>query len=812
MYRLSISFILLLILGSASAQLQSPGEVLGYELGTYFSRHHQVVDYFDHLETNTDGMLKVEEYGRTNENRELILAYISSKKNMKRLDEIQAAHEKGETEEVAIVWLSYNVHGNEASGTEASMLTAYELLTKHTDWLENVLIIMDPCLNPDGRDRYVNWYNQKKNVEFDPHLSSSEHTEPWPAGRFNHYLYDLNRDWAWLDQVESQQRIAVYNKWLPHVHVDFHEQWFDAPYYFAPGAEPFHEVITDWQREFQLGLGRNHAEKFDAEGWLYYTRELFDLLYPGYGDTYPTFSGAIGMTYEQAGHGMAGLGIINKEGDTLTLKDRVTHHHTTGLSTVEYSVKNSGRLISEFQSFVSRQDFKYKTYALWGDREKMEPLLDLLKAHEIEFTNGNGQKISGFDYSKGSTGSTTTSTNHILISTEQRKGAFVNVLFEPTTLLSDSVTYDLTAWALPYAYGLDCIASESSVSGAKAEAPKLPRPNTTDKTYAYLIEWNSMSDARALSALLKADVRVRFAEKPFSFGDKKYAAGTLIIIKPENKKKDVDKLVRKVCADNNITFSISSTGMVDTGKDFGSHSVKKIKKQKVGLLTEEGQPERIGEVWHFFEQELNYPVQMINGKKLTPKILQSLDVLIVAAGSFNISDSLMATWVNEGGKLIVMGNAMRNFGPTSKFAVKSKIDPTKPDTTNKYANAHIKYSEKDRESAKKSIPGAIYKCKVENTNPLAFGYGETYFSLKVSSNAFKWLEKGENVVYLEDDGKPETGFAGHETTKHQKKSLIFGVEKKGAGSVIYMVDPPVFRGFWENGKLFLVNAVFFVNA
>ena len=237
--------------------------------------------------------------------------------------------------------LSYNVHGNEASSSEAAMQTLYELIMNKKSWLENTVVIIDPCLNPDGRDRYVNWYNQVKASPYNTHQSATEHNEPWPSGRPNHYLFDLNRDWVWASQIETKQRLILYNEWMPHVHVDFHEQGINEPYYFAPAAEPFHEVISDWQRTFQLQTGKNHAKYFDREGWLFFTREQFDLLYPSYGDTYPTFMGAIGMTYEQAGHGRAGLGIDNDEGIELTLVDRINHHTTTSLSTVEISSQNA---------------------------------------------------------------------------------------------------------------------------------------------------------------------------------------------------------------------------------------------------------------------------------------------------------------------------------------------------------------------------------------------------------------------------------------------------------------------------------------
>ena len=342
-------------------QIESPSDFLGYEIGTQFSRHHQVVDYFKHVASQMPNQVKLEQYGKTYERRPLYVTYISSEENIRNLETIRENNLKNagllagtpSATDVAIVWLSYNVHGNEASSTEASMLTLYKLLTEKQDWLKNTVVIIDPCINPDGRDRYANWYNETKSTPFDIDPQSSEHLEPWPGGRPNHYLFDLNRDWAWASQIESQSRLKVYNKWMPHVHVDFHEQGYNSPYYFAPAAEPYHEIISDWQRDFQDQIGRNHAKYFDKEGWLYFTKERFDLFYPSYGDTYPTYMGAIGMTYEQAGHGRGGLGVLTDEGEVLTLVDRLTHHTTSGLSTVEISSQNASKLNDEFRNYFN---------------------------------------------------------------------------------------------------------------------------------------------------------------------------------------------------------------------------------------------------------------------------------------------------------------------------------------------------------------------------------------------------------------------------------------------------------------------------
>ncbi|HYM94411.1 MAG TPA: M14 family zinc carboxypeptidase [Chitinophagaceae bacterium] len=287
--------LLLFVIAAAKAQLKSPEEFLGYKIGSHYTPHWKIVSYFNYVASNAPATVKLQQYGETNEGRPLILAFLSSPENMQRLENIRInnlrlanlAKDKKiaaiEDNAPAIVWLSYNVHGNEASSSEAAMLVLYALAdssnTQTKEWLKNTVVVIDPCLNPDGRDRYVNWFNSIAGKNYNPQLTAREHREPWPGGRTNHYNFDLNRDWAWQTQKESQQRMKVYRQWLPQIHVDYHEQSVNAPYYFAPAAQPFHDVISQWQRDFQVTIGKNNAKYFDANDWLFYTKEEFDIFY-----------------------------------------------------------------------------------------------------------------------------------------------------------------------------------------------------------------------------------------------------------------------------------------------------------------------------------------------------------------------------------------------------------------------------------------------------------------------------------------------------------------------------------------------------
>ena len=812
-------FILFVIISDINSQnLKSPSEFLGYEIGTQFSRHSQVVDYFDHIASEMNKNVSLINYGKTYERRPLFYAVISSEKNMSeieniRLNNLSALDSNGEKiNNKAIVWLSYSVHGNESSSTEASMQTVYELLTERAELLENTIVIIDPCLNPDGRDRYANWYNQTTTIPYNTNKISREHREPWPGGRANHYLFDLNRDWAWITQVESQQRLKEYHKWMPHVHVDFHEQGINEPYYFAPAAEPYHEVITKWQRDFQYMIGKNNAKYFDENGWLYFTKEVFDLLYPSYGDTYPTYLGAIGMTYEQAGGGVAGLGILNSEGKNLTLVDRVKHHTVAGISTVEISSENSEKLNKEFINFF-RDKTNSTYYIMNGDLDKINQLSKFLEKHKIDFYSTKAQRLNVFSYNKNKTINYTTTLNDLVIPNSQPKGKLVDVLLERTTKLSDSLTYDITAWSLPFVYGLNAYSTSKKIEITDFNENKIV--NVIDKNaIAYAGVWNHMNDARFLSGLINNKIKVRFNEKVIKNGKLTLPRGSMIIYKGDQDQENYEKILLELADKNNIELHSIYSGISEFGPDLGSDSVKLIKEKKVAIISGEDSSNMVsslnyGAIWHFFEQELKYPLTHLNIENFDDIELNEFDALIIPSGyygSLGNENNLekIKSWISKGGNLIAFENAIRIFTNKDGFSVKVKRNETE-------RNKDVKFEDLSRERIQNYLSGAIFKVNIDNTHPLAYGYENEYYSLKTSSSTYEKLKRGFNVGKIDDDENSTIGFVGDNIKDNFKNSLVFGHERIGRGNVIYFADNILFRSFWENGKLFLVNSIFYIN-
>ena len=827
---------MLLLLVPAMAQLQSPEQFLGYRVGTHFTPHWKIVNYIHAVAAAAPDRVKVEQYGQTNEGRPLLAVFVSSAANIGNLEAIRTANlrlaNEARTAPAAaspvIVWLSYNVHGDEASSSEASMLTLYALVdpsnTRTRQWLQNTVVVIDPCLNPDGRDRYVNWYNSVVGSQYNPAPGAREHQDPWPRGRINHYNYDLNRDWAWQTQVESQGRVALYNRWLPQVHVDFHEQGIDAPYYFAPAAQPYHEVITPWQCSFQTTIGRNHARYFDARGWLYFTKEEFDLTYPAYGDTYPLYNGAIGMTYEQAGSGRAGLGILTESGDTLTLVDRAEHHYTTGLSTVEVASANADRLLSEFRKFyvdaVTTGTGNYKNYIVKyspADASRIQALMTLLDRNGIKYGHARGGSLRGFSYASGRDESFSLASEDLVVPSLQPRSTLVKVLFEPSTVLVDTLAYDITAWSLPYAYGLRAYAATGAVTdfanGYTIPAPARPAVADADP-YAYVVRWNGLPAVQLVTQLLQKGIKLRYNERPFEAGGESFDRGAVLILKTGNRYTPaLWDTVRSLANRYGVPLTQVSSGFVDKGYDFGSGRVHPLRTPRVALLTGEGvNPSAAGEVWFYFEQLIHYPITLINAKDIGGMNWSSVDVLIMPDGNYRfLSDKAQAeqfrSWVNAGGHAIALEGAVEQLSRQDWSLKAHREDSSEKGDT---YEALKKYEDREREFIPSSLPGSIFKVELDNTHPLAFGYPAYYYTLKQDDRVYDFIkEDGWNVGVLKKD-RQVAGFVGSKVRNKLQDGLLFGVQDLGRGTITYLADDVLFRSFWKNGELMFANAVFLV--
>ena len=821
----------------AQGQLQHPDDFLPHKLGEQFTPHHMLIDYFEHVAENSP-LVKLVEYGRTREDRPMMVAIIASEENHNRLKDIRlnnlrmAGLEEGAVNEElaqAIVWLSYSVHGNEAAGSESSRIVLYKLADPENEatkeWLENTIVIMDPSVNPDGFSRYTHWIRGNGSLSNNPDINDIEHNEPWPGGRVNHFYFDLNRDWAWQTQIESQQRMVLYNQWLPHVHADLHEMGHESPYYFAPAARPYHKFISKWQQDFQVTIGKNHAKYFDDRGWLYFTKEVFDLFYPSYGDTYPTFSGAIGMTYEQGGSRVGGRAVDLSNGEELTLMDRIDHHRTTSLSTVEISSIHKEELVQQFRDFfqTSAKDplGDYRTYVVKSDASgnRLEELAELLDRQDIRYHTVNSSRTgAGFSYQSGDKTDYTIEPGDMVISAYQPKSVLTQVLFDPESELEDSLTYDITAWSLPYAYGLESYATSENIQ-ASEQLQFNKTKNNLDSQYGYIIPWSDMKGAKAAAMLAQNNISYRVASQDVQYGDHAVDAGALLITRADNRSQPDEMLsVLRAINDSGATVLPIDSGFANAGPDLGSGrnylaaapKVLTIRGDRVSALS-------FGQIKWYFNTVLDYPLTIVDISNIGRINLDDYNTIVLPDGFYRLSNMDKITdWVSDGGKLIAIGGANRLLLDNDDFALKSHAtgdEKSKEQTANKQADLAARYNhygEQERQAITNFIPGAIFKLQLDPTHPLAFGLGAHYFSLRTSSNHYPLMTGANNVIYHPQDEEMMLGFAGSQIKEKLKDSVVFAVEDSGRGSVIYMVDNPLYRGFWHNGLFLFSNALFIV--
>jgi hypothetical protein len=838
--------------------LRAPQAFLGYELGERFTPPHRVAAYARHV-AEASPRARLRRYGTTPEGRPLQLLTLSAPQNLARLDDIRRQHlrvtglgEGGRDREEAqarrshaIVWLSYNIHGDEAVGSEAAMRTLHALADPENERagrdLQNAVVLLDPQVNPDGRARYVQWYRQTRGARPNARPAAREHSPPWASGRTNHYLFDLNRDWAWATQPETRARLDAYHRWMPHVHADFHEQGIGDPYYFAPGAEPMHEALTPFQKDFQRTMGRANAANFDRRGWLYFTGEVFDLFYPGYGDTWPLFNGAIGMTYEQAGGERAGL-LIQTAPDSLSLDERIAHHHATALQTVETAARERERLTGAFADYyrsahAGETGPQAAAYVVSGEnRDRRRALARLLDRQRIRYSYAaEAGEARGPGYATGAVEDFQIAPGDLIVPTAQPKARLARVLFERQPALEDSLTYDITAWALPFAFNMEAHAARErpgvATRNSRASASPTAASAEEDATpYAYLAEWQSLADARLLGRLLERGVNVRFAREPFEAAGQRWGRGTLVVARADNEQLGARFDQSVSAAAGKQPLAPLESGLTPGGPDLGSANVGLLERPRVAVLAGPGlSPTAVGEVWHFFDHRLEYPATLMRAEDLRPDALDGFDVLVMPSGDYgdlfpesngdssgdsNSKRAGLREWVEGGGRLMAMGGAAGFLAGVDGFGVERAADEDAP------ADTLRRYAQREREAASGRVPGAVFRAALDVTHPLGYGYAPqgdgssraTYYTLRRGAGALAPLKDGWNVATLSAaaEGAPVSGFAGAQAQERLGGALVFGAEEVGAGHAVYLADDPLFRGFWQGGMLLFSNAVFMV--
>jgi len=834
-----------------------PDAVLGYPLGAGFTHWDRMIDYLTKVAAASP-RVKMWSYGRTYEGRPLELLAISTPDNLARLEEIRKDHLRladpgaltaADKERLTkslplLVWLAYGVHGNESSSSEAALGTVYALAAGQGDieeLLRTTVVLIDPLVNPDGRERYINGYSQRLGEEPNPHRAAAEHWEPWPGGRQNHYLIDLNRDWAWASQQETRFRIAAYRSWEPQVYVDFHEMSSESSYFFPPAADPVHPQIDKRIVSWLDTFGRANAEAFDRQGWIYFKGEEYDLFYPGYGDSYPSLRGAVGMTYEMAGGGRGGLAVTLADGSVLTLADRVARHLTTSLTTVRTAAQNGRRLMQDFVAGRSKTASDPRTYLWSSDQQEGPALARLLALHGIRVDQlGKDAEIPARRLTGGQEAPHRFAAGTFAVSTTQPLGNLAEALLELDSPMTESFLdrqrqrleqnlnpefYDITAWSLPLAFNVETWVASKEPGNVRpvSQAGGSGTFGTVggirgNGNLGFLVRPQGLASYRLAADLQKRRIHHRLARAPFTSGEASFPAGTLFIPRhgnPEDLRQTLDGLLQA----DGVTAQAIASSYDFKGLSLGSNAMPAVRPVRVGLLSGEGvDATSFGFLWSLLDQQIALPHDRIDLASLRQVDLADLDVLIFPSGEFDdrISDKTRTSldaWVRGGGVLIAIGDAVKWLQDHEMSTVKSWKPPKKKkDLDKKTEDPEAGESAVERELSTRAIftPGAALATRMQPSHPLTLGLPSSPAVLFEGSTILKPMgDPRKDVLVAADESPVIAGFAWPEAEERLAGSLLVGMEQRGLGSVVLFAQDPAYRLFWRATAPIFLNAVLF---
>jgi hypothetical protein len=825
----------LLAIAVASAQVgqtlvPSPAEFLGYPLGAKFTTHGDIRDYFREL-AGASERLEYAAYGTTTEGRVLIQVAIATPEHLERLEEIlrlnaeltEAGTSEARAREIAasnpaVVYFSYGVHGNEASASDAAIWTVYDLLTDAPEVsgaLDSLVVIIDPVTNPDGRERYVQWYRSVVGAKPNADPQSREHREPWPGGRYNHYLFDLNRDWAWMTQAETRSRIATWWRWNPQVHVDFHEMGPNSTYFFFPAAAPINPIYPGHVREWWGRFADRNARAFDVRGWTYFTEESFDMLYPGYGDTWPSLHGAIGMTYEQAGGGAAGLA-YERDRDTLTLAMRISQHRTTGSATLRSAAAGKTRLLLDFATAHRTAGEGNPDILLvpGADPQRLNALVDHLLAQGIEVERSAGpRRVSATPY-PGYEIRRDFPTGTVRVRARQPRGRLAVTLLQPNTELRAEYSYDISSWSLPYAYGVEAHQAQGGTgSDWTAATTSLPPVDEVAPAtgYGYLVAPWDRSAAGVVRYLTSGGI-VRVLARPSTLGGRVWPAGSWFI--PVGA---AGAAAIEAAGLGGMVTPVEG-GLSESGIDLGSASARTVRLPRVGLIGGDGvAAESFGAHWFHLEQEVGLGADAILLEELTDLDLARYDVIVLPDVTVPELDSdlleILGEWVRSGGRLVAVAKGAEVVAGVGEVSLRQ---PRQDEDDEDAALDRLLATREERERRewREGIPGVILPVRLDAGHPLAWGASsdgsaDRLFVLHQEGRAFEPMSGAEAVGLFGSELRAVSGAVTPERLERLERSVWLLTMPIGRGNLTLFADDPLFRLFWHATKPLYLNALLY---
>ena len=781
--------------------IKSPEEFLGYPIGEMHTRHDLIVSYMTYL-SNTSDKADMFSYATSYEGRKLIYLIVSSPKKINNIDEIRKSHlsyikpddenyiqSDKPTDFPVIINLGYNVHGNEPSSSEAAMLTAYTLISSKSkeveEYLENSIVLIDPTINPDGRDRHTQWVNSYKGSPLVDDPQDAEHNEYWPGGRTNHYWFDLNRDVLLGIHPETRGKIEFHHNWYPNVTMDFHEMGSNSTYFFVPwkthaAKDP---VIPQENYEyFERLFGEFFAKGLDEIGSMYFSKEAFDKTYPGYHSSYGDLMGGIGMLFEQASS--RGHKQITQFGE-ITFPFTIRNQYVSGMNTVKGSVEMKDELMEYQQRFFAsaltdadKKRTKGYSFKMGKDRNKTKAFLDKLMIHDIKVLKDK---------------------NNFFVPTKQKNYRTVRSIFETNTEFRDSVFYDASAWSIANFYDIDYNSSSKDIQGVELDnLDNLFNVNKIDESeYAYIINSVDYNIPAVINSLVNSDILVSTAFKPFTINTSSglipFDYGSLVIpvslqkISPKELFNKLENIQNKF----QVNIYSAPSGLSSGGIDLGSRYVSPLKKQKAMMLVGTGvRSYEAGEVWHLLDQRVGMPISKIPIRNFDRVSLDTYTTMVIVSGSYDFNEDQIKKikdWASNGNTIISIGSGSKfliDNGIVNEKLLKSDKDEDRKD--------YQPYIDAQDNRGKERIGGIILNAHVDLTHPIGFGYEDS--NIPVYRNNTVWIQPSDNeyssVVRYTNDPLID-GFITDNNAKKLNSTISLLVSKIGNGRAVMFSDNPI---------------------
>jgi hypothetical protein len=810
--------------------IPTPKSVIGHEVGEWHVTHDRLVNYMKAIAASSN-RVSLQPLGMTYEGRQQLVLIITSPKNQKNLETIRQQHvqltEAGQSASLNIndmpivVWIGHSIHGNESSGANASLLSAYYLAAAQGPaidaLLDNTVILLDPSFNPDGLNRFASWVNTNKSQTQVSDPNSREFNEMWPGGRYNHYWFDLNRDWLPAQHQESQNRLAMFHAWKPNILTDHHEQGSAASFFFQPGVPSRVNPNTPQKnQDLTAALAQFHAKSLDSIGSLYFTKEGYDDFYYGKGSTYPDINGSIGILFEQAssrGHAQ------ETDNGLLTFPFSIRNQFVTALSTLE-GAKNMRKDFLTYQRDFYKdvvkesEAFPIKAFVIGDESDKVRTniFIQMLLRHQVDiYQLKQDYTADGKTFKAGSS---------YVIPTAQKQFKIIKTVFEKTLEYKDSLFYDVTAWTMPLAFGLPYSEVKTGIGlGAKVTAVTTPALNVhhAANTYAYAFRWNEFNAPQLLYRLQSKGIVSKVATQKFKMTlngqPENFDYGTIVIPVGMQKIKG-DQLANLMddCTKNTgVEIYSLSTGLSIGGIDLGSASFNNVKTPRIMMFGGTGTSATdVGEIWHMLDIRFNMPVSIVDVERFNAINPSKYNVIIMPSGTYTNLDKAaqekLRVWVSGGGTLIATEEATKYLS-TNGF---TKVIFRSTEDKNKDTTLQLPYYLRSDELRAKEMAGSLFEAKLDLTHPLCYGYKDPFVSI-FKSNILFMDQNNEPydspVMYTDNPLQSGYLFRGYKNVV--RNSAVINIDNLGRGKVISMVDNLNFRAFWLGTTKLFMNAIYF---